>query len=181
MGLSVDLLHWNRRSIVSCCIEIVDVSARTALDINTLTMVIMLALVPAMGLLSDRIGRKPLLVTAALGLLLFSWPLFWLLHHPDFMLMFLGQLGFAVLIAMISGVAPAAMVESLPARVRCTALSVGYNITFGFIGGLTPMVCAYLIQRTGEDLSPAFFLILTAVISLGVICTMRETVREPLR
>jgi MHS family proline/betaine transporter-like MFS transporter len=43
------------------------------------------------------------------------------------------------------------------------------------------MIAAYLIQRTGEDLAPAYFLILCAVISLGVIWTMRETVREPLR
>ena len=161
--------------------EIVHVSARSALDINTLSMVIMLALVPLMGLLSDRIGRKPLLLGAALGLALFSWPLFWLMHHPDFYLMFLGQVGFAVFIGMLSGVAPAAMVESLPAHVRCTALSVGYNVTFGLIGGLTPMIAAYLIQCTGEDLAPAYFLILCAVISLGVIWTMRETVREPLR
>ena len=103
------------------------------------------------------------------------------MHHPDFYLMFLGQVGFAVFIGMLSGVAPAAMVESLPAHVRCTALSVGYNVTFGLIGGLTPMIAAYLIQRTGEDLAPAYFLILCAVISLGVIWTMRETVREPLR
>lgn len=161
--------------------EIVHVSARSALDINTLAMVIMLALVPVMGLVSDHVGRKPLLVIASLGLVLFSWPLFWLMHHPDFMMMFLGQVGFAVLIGVISGVAPATMVESLPGHVRCTALSVGYNITFGFIGGLTPMIAAYLIERTGDDLAPAYFLSVAAVVSLAVIATMRETVREPLR
>lgn len=153
----------------------VHVSAQKALDINTLNMVILIVLIPIMGALSDRLGRKPLLLGAALGLVLLSYPLFWMIHHRHDLMIFLGQMGFAVLVAMFSGAGPSMMVEALPARVRCTALSIGYNLPVGLVGGTTPMVAAYLIQRTGDDFAPAFFLMATAAITLGVILTLRET------
>jgi len=160
---------------------IVHASAKEALDINTVNMLVMLALVPLMGLLSDRIGRKPVLVAATLGLVALSYPCFWMMHHRDAVLILIGQMGFAVLIAMFSGAGPTTMVEVLPARVRCTALSVGYNLSVGVIGGLTPLIATYLIERTADDFAPAYFLMLTGAISLGVILTMRETYRDALR
>jgi MHS family proline/betaine transporter-like MFS transporter len=62
-----------------------------------------------------------------------------MMHHPDTPVILLGQLGFVVLIAGFAGVRPAAMVELVPDRLRCTVLSVGYNLSFGILGGLTPM------------------------------------------
>src|SRR5581483_9769444 len=78
--------------------EVVHLKAAQALDINTLNMVVLLLLVPVAGSLSDRTGRRPLLFAAGLGVLLLSWPLFWLMHHPSFALALCGQLGFAVLL-----------------------------------------------------------------------------------
>ena len=78
-------------------------------------------------------GRKPLLIASALGTLVLAWPLFWLMHHPSFALMLAGQMGFAVLLGVFLWVGPAAMVEVFPARVRCSAYSVGYNLTQGFL------------------------------------------------
>lgn len=161
--------------------EVVHVSAREALDINTINMVVMLVLVPLMGLLSDHIGRKPLLLASTIGLVVLSYPLFWLMHHDDAPLILFGQMGFAVLIALFSGAGPTTMVEALPANVRCTALSVGYNLSVGVIGGFTPLVATYLIQRTKDDFAPAYFLMLTGLVSLCVILTMRETYRDTLR
>jgi MHS family proline/betaine transporter-like MFS transporter len=57
------------------------------------------------------------------------------MHHPSFALMLAGQMGFAVLLGVFLWVGPAAMVEVFPARVRCSAYSVGYNLTLGFLGG----------------------------------------------
>jgi MHS family proline/betaine transporter-like MFS transporter len=160
--------------------QIVDVRATEALDINTLNMGILLLVMPAAGALSDRLGRKPLLLGAALGTLVLAWPLFWLMHHPTFGMILIGQMGFAVLVGLFLGVIPATMVEAFPAGVRCSALAVGYNVCLGVIGGTTPMAVAYLIARSHDDLSPAFYLMGAAAISLGVVLGWRETAQAPL-
>jgi len=94
----------------------------------------------AAGLLSDRFGRKPLLiVTCVLGLV-GAVPLFWLLKQHSALFAQFGQLGFMLVIALYGGTLPAFLVEAAPAQVRCTAVSFGYNICQGVIGGLTPLI-----------------------------------------
>jgi MFS transporter, MHS family, proline/betaine transporter len=167
--------------VVTYLHQVVHVEAARALDINTINMLVLLLLIPAAGALSDRVGRKPLLVASALGTLVLAWPLFWMMHHPSFGIILLGQMGFAVLIGLFLGVGPATMAEVFPARVRCSALSVGYNLALGVLGGTTPMVVTYLLARSHDDLSPAFYLMGAAAVSLGVILTLRETATAPLR
>jgi len=166
--------------VVTYLQQVVHVQAARALDINTINMVFLLLLVPAAGALSDRLGRKPVLVGAALGTFVLAWPLFWLVHHPDARLILAGQMGFAVLVGLFLGVVPATMVEAFPARVRCSAVAVGYNLCYGVLGGTTPMVTAYLLTRSHNDLSPAFYLMAAAAISLFVILRLHETARAPL-
>ncbi|HEX5105792.1 MAG TPA: MFS transporter [Pirellulaceae bacterium] len=140
-----------------------------ALEINTVNMAVLLAMFPLAGWLSDRIGRIPLLVVGIGGMLLFSWPLFWALHHPSAAWSFVGQLGFAVCIGLFGGVIPVAMVEMTPAAVRCSAISIGYNLCVGVLGGTTPMVAAWLMKETRDVLAPAWYLMVAAAISLGVV------------
>jgi len=166
--------------VVTYLQQVVHIQAARALDINTINMVLLLLLIPAAGMLSDRLGRKPLLVGAALGTFVLAWPLFWLMHHPDTRLILAGQMGFAVLIGLFLGVVPVTMVEAFPARVRCSALSVGFNLCLGVLGGTTPLVTVYLITRSHNDLSPAFYLMAAAAISLFVILRLHETARAPL-
>jgi MHS family proline/betaine transporter-like MFS transporter len=161
--------------------EVVHFRSGTALDINSINMTILLILVLAAGALSDWVGRNPLLVAGSLGLVVLAWPLFWLLHHPDGRLIFVGQMGFAVLGALYGGAIPVAMVEAFPSRVRCSAISIGYNLSLGIFGGTTPLVAAYLIERSHYDLSPVFYLLAAAGISLAVGLCMRETARVPLQ
>lgn len=161
--------------------QIVHIQAAQALDINTINMVILLLLIPIAGTLSDRIGRKPLLIASSLGTLVLAWPLFWMMHHPHFGVILLGQMGFAALIGLFLGVVPATMVEAFPARVRCSAMSVGYNLCLGILGGTTPMIVTYLIVRSHNDLSPAFYLMAAAAVSFAVILSLRETAAAPLQ
>src|SRR5262249_28811396 len=127
-----------------------------------------------------RRGCKPVRGGAALGTFVLAWPLFWLVHHPDARLILAGQMGFAVLVGLFLGVVPATMVEAFPARVRCSAVAVGYNLCYGVLGGTTPMVTAYLLTRSHNDLSPAFYLMAAAATSLLVLRRVRETARAPL-
>ncbi|WP_274426351.1 MFS transporter [Chelativorans sp. YIM 93263] len=154
---------------------------RYALDINTLTLVVLSFLIPLFAYLSDRIGRRPVMLAGATGMLFLSYPLFWLLHHPSYTLVILGQLGFAVVMACFLGGLPAAMAEMFPRHVRMTAYSVAFNIPIAVFGGTTPLVATYLIGYTHYDLAPAFYAMAAALVTLGTILTMRETFHRPLR
>lgn len=167
--------------VVTYLQDIVHLTAAQALDINTVNMLVLLLLIPLAGALSDRVGRKPLLIGSTLGVLLLAWPLFWLMDHPSLTLVFLSQLAFAVLLAFYFGPVPVTMVEAFPGRVRCSALSIGYNLCLGIVGGTTPMVTTFLLERSRDDLAPAYYLMVAAAVSLGISLTLPETSREPLR
>jgi MHS family proline/betaine transporter-like MFS transporter len=152
-----------------------------ALDVNTFNMVVLLIVVLLGGWLSDRHGRKPVLLFGGVGVLMLAWPMFWLLHHDNAWLGLIGQFGLAVFAGLFLGVIPVTMVEAFPAKVRCSAISVGYNICLGLLGGTAPMVATFLIATTGYALSPAFYLMAAAAISVGVVLTLRETSRDPLK
>ena len=151
-----------------------------ALELNTISMIVMLVLVPIMGLLSDRFGRKPLLITGCLGMIALAYPLFVVLSQESISLDLLGQLGFALFLTMVWGPFPAMLVEQFPTRVRVTGISLGYNLGWAFFGGTTPVLATYLIQATGSKLVPSLYLIASGLVSLIVFSTLRETAREPL-
>jgi MHS family proline/betaine transporter-like MFS transporter len=155
--------------------QVVHISATDALSINTANMVVMLLLIPIAGAVSDRVGRKPLLAGSALGLVAFTWPLFWMLDRQGSILILLGQLGFAVLIGVFLGVGAPMMAQIFRAEVRCSAFAVGYNVCLTVFGGTTPVVSAYLVAHTHNNFAPALYLMVVASVSLALILTMRET------
>lgn len=167
--------------ITTFLIDIVKIPASEALDINTVSMLVLMCLLPLMAKLSDKIGRKPVLITASLGLLFFSYPLFWMMHHHQAMIILSGQLGFAVFIAAFAGTNPVTMVEAFPSHLRCSAMSFAFNVCFAIFGGTTPMVAAYLIQHTHEDLSIAFMLMGAGLLSLIALLLHPETAKNSLR
>jgi MFS transporter, MHS family, proline/betaine transporter len=80
-----------------------------------------------------------------------------------------------ILVSLNFGTYPVAMAEMMTPRVRVSALWIGYNLSVGIFGVTTPMVAAYLIARRRDDLSPALYLVATAVVSIGVRLTIPET------
>ena len=148
-----------------------------ALEINTASMMTLLPVMVGAGWLSDRIGRKPVLLGATTIGFLGAVPLFWLMHHPDVGLIVLGQMGFVAAIGLFLGAQPSFLVEAAPAAVRCTAVALGYNVAVGIIGGTSPMAATWLVHRTGNDLSPAFLVMIAAAVSFYSVLRYRETSR----
>lgn len=141
-------------------------SESIALNLNTLSMVILLALLPASAWLSDRFGRKPLIVLGSALLTFGAIPIFHLLHTTDPVVIFLGELSFVIAIAIMAGGLVATNVELMPAAIRCTGLAFAYNASIGFFGGTTPMIVAWLIHTTGDPISPAYWVAAAGLISL---------------
>ncbi len=162
-------------------LQLVDgIAPSHALGINTINMALLLPMMVGMGWLSDRIGRKPVLMVAtALGFLA-ALPLFWMMHHNTLWQVLIGQFGFVVVVGAFLGAQPSAMVEAAPPEVRCTAIAVGYNVTLGLIGGLSPLVASWLVHRMGDNLSPAYLLMAAAAVSFVTILQFRETGRQHL-
>ena len=147
-------------------LQIAQVPGARALGINTAAMGLLLIISPIAGLASDRYGRRPVLAWAAGGLALFAYPLMALMARGTPAAIFGGQAGLALLIGTAGGALPAAMAELTPWRVRCTVLSVGYNVGMALLGGTTPMVATWLVARSGHALAPAVYLAAAASLAL---------------
>ena len=157
-------------------------SASASLWSNTIGLVGLLIAIPFMGALSDKIGRKKLLIFCCLA--------FVVLAYPGFMLMVSGlpvwgvallQIGFDLVIATFAGPGPAALVELFPTRTRTSLMSTAYALSVAIFGGFAPFIATWLIQATGTPLAPTFYLIAAGLVSAATIWTFKETAFERLR
>jgi MHS family proline/betaine transporter-like MFS transporter len=160
--------------------EIVGIAKSHALAINTLGMAAAMVMLPISGALSDRVGRKPLLLLSAGAIIVLAMPLFNLLWHPMRVAPFVGQISIALLIGLFDGVSPAAAAEAFPASVRCTGVGVAHNLTMALLGGTAPLVATYLIDKTDNEMIPPLYLMVAALVSFFVTLTLKETAKAPL-
>lgn len=154
-----------------------DVGARTALLINSFNMAVLLVVILGASRLSDRIGRKPILAGAAIGLLFLSWPLMALMQTGNAYYILIGQFGFALLIGSYTAVNPIAICEIFPRHVRCSAVSAAYNTTLGIAGGTAPAVATWLIEITGNPAVPAIYIMASAAVSAVAALSIHESSR----
>jgi MFS transporter, MHS family, proline/betaine transporter len=143
----------------------------------TLATSVALVLILPLAALSDRIGRKPMLIAGSVAFAVLAYPLFLLLNS--------GSLAAAItahcaLAAIDVSTAVSAGVEMFATTVRYSGFSVGYNICVAGFGGTTPYVVTWLTAQTGNNTAPAIYLVVAAVISLCTVLTLRETAAKPL-
>lgn len=148
---------------------------------NTLGLLVLVVAIPVAGKLSDRIGRKPLLLFCCVAFALLTYPLFaFMTSSATLGTVMIVQIVFALLISSFSGPGPAAIAEIFPTKLRTTWMSAGYSLAVAIFGGFAPYVATWLIGRTGSPLSPTFYVIGAAIVSTLVIAQLRETAHEKL-
>ncbi len=151
------------------------ISLSSALKINTICMIALMILIPIMGLISDKIGRRILLISGSLGISIITYFIFKIFSLGDVLYSFLGQLSFAIIYSIIVGPFAATMFEHFPTKVRMSGLSLGFGLGFAVFGGTTPFIATYLVNQTGNPIAPSMYLIVCSLISLFIFINMRET------
>ncbi|WP_051580783.1 MFS transporter [Pseudonocardia acaciae] len=147
------------------------------------TMIMLIVFIVAdliMGRLSDRYGRRPLMMIACAG--------FVLLTYPAFQLITGGEPGVVIPLLAVFGVLmgcyscfPATLSELFPARVRVTGYSIGYNVALAAFGGTVPLLSTWLLARTGDSAAPGYVLMVAAFVSLITVIRIPETAHTDLR
>jgi MFS transporter, MHS family, proline/betaine transporter len=153
----------------------------TAMQINTIATAMILALIPIAGWVSDRFIRRTHFLAIGFFLLaVLAYPLFELVQSGEYARVLAAQLIFAVLIVFPLGAAPALLVELFPTNVRLTGYSVAFNIGIGVVGGTTPMIATWLIDKTSVISAPAFYLSALSMVAVTALLMMNDQSREPL-
>ncbi len=147
---------------------------------TTATLAVATVCMPLFGALSDKIGRKPVFLGATVAALALPLPAFMVLDQGGGV-----AVGAHIVLGLIDsalmGVAFSAFAEMFTTRVRYTGIAFGFNIGAASAGGTAPYVCRWLVDVTGLTLSPAFFVMGTALVTLIAVLAMRETVGISLR
>lgn len=143
-----------------------------AMDVNTITMLVLLLLVPVAGALGDRFGYRRIIVSGVALTGILAYPLFLWIDTGTFVAALSAGLIFAITVSWVQGPMPAVLAETFPKDIRNTGIGVAYNLVLGLMGGTAPMVCTWLIASTGNDAAPAYYLMVLAVISLIALSTL---------
>jgi MHS family proline/betaine transporter-like MFS transporter len=152
----------------------------TASWISTACLTIFILLIPLMGLLSDRIGRKPLLMASCIGYIVLGYFFFAMAGSGEPALAFMAQLLMVGFLAPYTGAGPAFYAEIFPTQVRYTGLSMAYNIAVTIFGGFAPFISTLLIKLTDNPRAPAIYVTLAAAVTLVILWRTRERAFEPL-
>lgn len=123
--------------------------------------------IPVMGALSDRVGRRPMLLLFSALALLTAYPaLSWMVGAPSFSRLLVVELWLSFLYASYNGAMVVYMTEIMPAEVRTAGFSLAYSLATALFGGFTPAISTYLIHMTKDPAVPGLWLSLAAACGL---------------
>jgi metabolite-proton symporter len=157
--------------------------SRTAvLNSVMVATVITTILIPIMGSLSDKYGRKKLYIAGTVGMMLYAFPYFWMLQQQSVALLVIATIvGLGVIWAPITAVLGTMFSEIFDAKVRYTGITLGYQIGAAVAGGTAPLVATALLVNFNNSYVPiALYIIITAIISLLAIWAVKDRSRENL-
>lgn len=155
--------------------EVIGLPASQAALLSTLASVVAIGIIPLSGMASDRFGRKPVLTAAAVLLMAGAIPLFMLMHQGTLTAGFISTFLLTATLALILGTHAATVAELFPTRTRQSGLSMAYSVAGAFFAGTLPYINTWLISVTGNQMVPAYALVVVGLIGFLTLRTMPET------
>lgn len=131
--------------------------------------------------LSDRIGRRTVLLVSGTGLLLLAFPSFLLITAPTLTAKLIGLVIIGICTGAYAAVTNATLIEMFATQVRVSGHGITYNLSVAVFGGSAPFLLSWLGGVTGSTLVGAFFLVAVALIALPAVFTLSESARRPLK
>ncbi|WP_129837716.1 MFS transporter [Streptomyces sp. RFCAC02] len=170
--------HWVLQTfMVSYLTDTMHFSRTQSFAASTVCMAAIAVLIPVAGHLSDRVGRRPLLIGGSVGLFVLAWPCLLLMSFDNAALAIAAMVLLGLPIAAYDGAVNVSMAELFPARIRTGAIAIPYNVSVSLFGGTAPYIATWLVSSTGYDLAPSGYLMLAAVITcVTVVRCVKETV-----
>lgn len=138
-------------------------------------MVVALVTIQVLGLLSDRVGRKPIVWVGAIGLILLSFPSILLIRAQTGLSVFLGLLIMGLLLICFSATMPSTLPSLFPTEVRGGGLSIAFNVSVSLFAGTTSVVVGALVGATGDLNWPAYYLVIAGIIGAVSIWFTQES------
>ena len=136
---------------------------------NILSLIVLLAVFPLAGKLSDKINREKIVIFASIGFLILSQPFFYVLSHHDIYNLLLGQALIAIPAGAYYATVPVMLSEMFPIKLRCTVLSVLYSIAASLSAGLAPLISLILVKKTDIPSSPSILVFSLVAITFTTI------------
>ena len=150
-----------------CDQQVLHLPIRQSLSVSLCVGVSNFVLLPLMGGLSDRIGRRPQLICCAVAAFLTAYPaLLWMVSAPSFGRLLTVELWLSLVYSGYNGAMIVFLIEVMPSKVRTTAFSLAYSLATAIFGGFTPAICTWLIHQSGNKAAPGLWLSAAAVCGL---------------
>ncbi len=151
--------------------KVLMLSASDSLLVTLLVAISNFFWLPVGGALSDRFGRRPVLIAMTLLALATAWPALTLLANaPSFLMMLSVLLWLSFIYGMYNGAMIPALTEIMPAEVRVAGFSLAYSLATAVFGGFTPVISTALIEYTGDKASPGYWMSFAAICGLLATC-----------
>ena len=141
---------------------------------TNIALVVYVAFIFISGKMSDRFGRKKMLVTACVLFVLLTVPAFLILNTAQFGLVLLAELALCFILTLNDGTLSSYLTETFPTEMRYTGFALSFNLANAIFGGTAPMISTWLIAVTGSTMSPAWYMVAVALVALVALALSHE-------